>query len=220
MIASIIFNYLLGMVIHQTRKRFFGIWVLTIGVSGNLLALGYYKYLGFLVENLKLFGTGGFNLAPEHLPIGNSFFTFQSISCQVDVCRRRGKVHKNPFYLGLFISLFPQLIAGDHRALPAVRKASPRQEGDARGFSSGMRLFAIGLFRKVVIADTAGQIVDAATGIPVSDLYPSTAWLRDYLYAPIRNLTLRDASTIPSVFLVFLRPEFGTARAGILCFLG
>lgn len=146
---------------HQKANALKRLWLL-LALAANLLILGFYKYQGFLAENINLAIGEEFiaelNLA---LPIGISFFTLQAITYVVDVYRGLVKVQKNPLYLGMYISMFPQLVAG-----PIVRYADIEQEINNRqitlaGFAQGLRLFCIGLGKKVLLANTAGVLADS-----------------------------------------------------------
>lgn len=154
MVASICFNWLFAFIIGKcgegktAPKRF---W-LVAALAANLLVLGFYKYQGFLAENInRAIGEefiAELNLA---LPIGISFFTLQAITYVVDVYRGEVKVQKNPLYLGMYIAMFPQLVAG-----PIVRYADIEHEIDNRratleGFAQGLRLFCVGLGKKVLL---------------------------------------------------------------------
>lgn len=186
MLASITVNYVVGMLISASEKTVRRLW-LVFGVLANILALGYYKYFGFLVENanalLELTGHR-IDAEPVHLPIGISFFTFQAISYIVDLYKREVRVQKNPFDLALYITMFPQLIAG-----PIVRYESIQDEIDNRratlaDIASGMRLFAVGLFQKAVIADTLAKIVDQSLAdVAIGDFTTPMAWLWIVCYA-------------------------------------
>ena len=164
MVASICFNWLFAFIIGKcgegktAPKRF---W-LVAALAANLLVLGFYKYQGFLAENInRAIGEefiAELNLA---LPIGISFFTLQAITYVVDVYRGEVKVQKNPLYLGMYIAMFPQLVAG-----PIVRYADIEHEIDNRratleGFAQGLRLFCVGLGKKVLLANTAGVLADS-----------------------------------------------------------
>lgn len=164
MVASIGFNWLFAFIIGKCGegktlpKR---LW-LVAALAANLLVLGFYKYQGFLAENVnRVIGEefiAELNLA---LPIGISFFTLQAITYVVDVYRGEVKVQKNPLYLGMYIAMFPQLVAG-----PIVRYADIEAEIDNRratleGFAQGLRLFCVGLGKKVLLANTAGVLADS-----------------------------------------------------------
>lgn len=161
MIGSIILNYLFGL----------GIWkypklkkpILVFAAILNLSLLFVYKYLGFTLDNLsQLFGYSfSVNIA---LPIGISFFTFQAMSYVIDVYRGTVNVQKNPLYVALYISFFPQLIAG-----PIVRYVDIERQIDSRThsldkFSDGLRRFTMGLAKKVVISNSLAFVADKSFG--------------------------------------------------------
>ena len=125
--------------------------------------LGSYKYQGFLAENVNRALGEEFvaELQPGAAPTVISFFTLQAITYVVDVYRGEVKVQKNPLYLGMYIAMFPQLVAG-----PIVRYADIEHEIDNRratleGFAQGLRLFCVGLGKKVLLANTAGVLADS-----------------------------------------------------------
>ncbi|MCI4645866.1 MAG: MBOAT family protein [Hyphomonadaceae bacterium] len=180
MLASILGNYLFGLAIGATRGRMQAL-MLGLGVAANILTLTYYKYFGFLVENANalagLFGAE-VSAAPVHLPIGISFFTFQAISYLVDLKRGHFPVQKNPFDLGLYISMFPQLIAGPIVRYELVQAEIQGRKATFEGMVSGLRLFCVGLFQKAVIADTMARIVDySVLHNDVQDFSTPMAWL-------------------------------------------
>lgn len=153
------------------RVVFVGIIIL------NLCSLGYWKYAKFLIQIVD--DITGLQLAVPDivLPIGISFFTFQGISYFVDVYRGDVPVQKNILKLGLYIALFPQLIAG-----PIVRYADIEKQLDARthsvdGFAAGIRLFITGLAKKAVLANSVAVTADSIFDIPSYQNVPSVAWL-------------------------------------------
>ena len=113
MIGSILVNYVLGLLIDKFRKsKPMSALLLTITAVANLSVLFVFKYLSFTVKNInELFGTW-IDVPDIALPIGISFFTFQAMSYVIDVYRQKGEAQKNPMNVGLYISFFPQLIAG------------------------------------------------------------------------------------------------------------
>ena len=144
--------------------------------------MGHYKYFNFLVDNLNV-ALGALGLPelanePVHLPIGISFFTFQAISYLVDIHRGDAKVQKNPLYLGLYISLFPQLIAGPIVRYNMVDAEIRHRVITLAHYSQGIKLFCAGLFMKAAIADTMARIVDEAlVQVPITDMGTGLAWL-------------------------------------------
>lgn len=186
MIISICINYIFGILISISQansRESMPKWALTIGVTLNLLILIYYKYINFILENLMDIGIKiDVDVSTVALPIGVSFFTFQNISYLVDVYRKEVDSQKNLVHLGLYISLFPQLIAG-----PIVRYIDIFQEIKNRTitkelFSSGVTKFIGGLAKKVLIANTAGLIADKAFNISPTELSTPVAWLAILCY--------------------------------------
>lgn len=165
MIFSIALNYVGGILIEHCLKKHKNNWpkyILWIFVSMNVLLLVYYKYVNFFVENLDdlgIFSNSTFN--EILLPIGISFFTFQGMSYLIDVYYQKVKSQKNLVYLGLYISMFPQLIAG-----PIVRYVDVEKQireiklFNSTKFSEGIERFIIGLFKKVIVANQLAFIAD------------------------------------------------------------
>lgn len=156
-------------------------WNLAVAVAVNLGLLGYFKYANFVVANVNalLHAVGAPVVAhePVHLPLGISFFTFQAISYIVDVYRRDAEVQDSFLDLALYISLFPQLIAG-----PIVRYgfiADQLTDRTARldDVAAGVRRFTIGLAKKVLIANTVGEAADQIFAYRAPELDLAVAWL-------------------------------------------
>lgn len=190
-LVSMLLNYGSGLLLHRTETApFFGLsrkTVLALAVGANLLLLIYFKYAGFLMANLSAgLAALGLPTIPRDrlpsLPLGISFFTFQAMSYVIDVYRRHAPVQKNPLHCGLYIALFPQLIAG-----PIVRYAQLASQIVARtitvpGFSYGVQRFIVGLSKKVLIANPLGAVTDAVFALPVTELTPGAAWLAIVCY--------------------------------------
>ena len=178
LIVSIIWNYCWGIVLGKSRS---GKLPLIIGIAGNLLLLFYFKYLNFslslLSPLLEYYGCGSWNFGQIILPIGISFFTFQSISYLVDVYRDRSKSRKSFIDIALYISLFPQLIAG-----PIVRYSTISAELDHREISvdlcaEGCQRFIYGLGAKILLANPAGWVADTVFSRSPEQLSAPLAWL-------------------------------------------
>ena len=140
----------------------------------NLGLLGYYKYAGFILENIGFLDAA--EAAPP-LPIGISFFTFQALSYLIDLYYQRVNVQQNPVKLALYISLFPQLIAGPIVRYSEVETALADRNTTRSDFSEGMHQFVRGLAKKTLIADPMGLVADQVYAIPAAGLSPETAWL-------------------------------------------
>lgn len=159
LLGSITFNYLMGRLLVRcgalTRAAR---WTLTAGVATNLLLLGYYKYANFFVDSVVALTGWPWTLQTVILPLGISFFTFTQIAYLVDTYR--GEVREsNYLHYGLFVTYFPHLIAGPvlhHKEMMPQFGAAATYRVDARHLSVGLTMFAIGLFKKVLIADGIG----------------------------------------------------------------
>ncbi len=173
MVGSICFNWAFGFALGKCRPDARGLRkaLLVADLACNLLILGFCKYQGFLAENInRALGEEFIAELGLALPIGISFFTLQAITYVVDVYRGQVKPQKNPLYLGMYIAMFPQLVAG-----PIVRYADIEAEIDNRrvtlaGFAQGVRLFIIGLGKKVLLANTAGTLADSLLTRPAPEI--------------------------------------------------
>ena len=174
-IVSMIINYIVAMQIQKTtgtKAKLF----LTIGVLMNVGLIGYFKYYDFFVENINLVFGSNFTLRHILLPLGISFFTFQQLSFLVSVYHREEKVERLRDYC-LFVTFFPQLVAGPivlYSEMIPQFKEERRRFFNADNFAAGVYMFCIGLFKKVVIADTVALWVD--NGFGMGDLGLISAW--------------------------------------------
>lgn len=161
MIFTIGLNYVCGLLIHRFRtQKSAEKKILIAGVAANLLLLAFFKYFGFLATQLQavLPILQGWKIPEIPLPIGISFYIFQSMSYIIDVYREDTPVQKNLLSFGTYVALFPQLTAG-----PIVRYRDVAWQLDNRretlfGFSSGVVLFVIGLSKKVLLANPMGSL--------------------------------------------------------------
>ncbi|MCL1857644.1 MAG: MBOAT family protein [Oscillospiraceae bacterium] len=184
MLYSILMNYLFGILIHNLKENNFEPvyqrLALAATVIFNIYLLGYYKYFNFLTENLNwIFKTNiKSNIA---LPIGISFFTFQIMSYVIDVYRGKVKFQKNIFNLALYISFFPQLIAGPIVRYIDIEKQLENRKSNINNIASGMQRFIIGLSKKVLIANQVSVFADRAfnASSPASVM----AWIGAICYA-------------------------------------
>ncbi len=158
MIGSVLYNYLMGILLAHFHKKF----LLIVTIVGNLGVLFWFKYLNFFVQNINGALSEKYQLAvPEiSLPIGISFFTFQAMSYVIDVYERRTQVQKNPFYLGLYVSFFPQLIAGPIVKYASVEEQIMNRKENWKKFSAGACRFVVGLSKKILISNSMAAVVD------------------------------------------------------------
>jgi alginate O-acetyltransferase complex protein AlgI len=184
MLISILINYLFALIVDKKRENGTAVkWILGSMVTANLAILGFFKYANFFVDNVNgLLGTS-INIPDIPLPIGISFYTFQAMSYVIDVYRKDGRVQKNPINMALYISLFPQLIAG-----PIVRyqtvadQINERRETIAK-VAEGIRRFLIGLAKKMFLANNCGLIADQIFAQNPSEMSMGLAWIGIIAYA-------------------------------------
>ena len=164
MMATIAVNYILGLLIEKFRGRTLSKIFVTLSVTLSLAVLGYFKYADFFIENFNAVTGLSVNLLNIALPIGISFYTFQILSYTVDVYRGTVKAQKNPITLGAYISLFPQLIAGPIVRYSDVEKQLNERTHSFDKFSLGVRRFIFGLSKKIIIANTLGELCETFHG--------------------------------------------------------
>lgn len=181
LLASIVFNYAFGLWIDRVRSLPRERHVLRAAIAGNLLVLGAFKYANFAVDNLndllEPFGVSAIELDPVHLPIGISFFTFQAMTYVVDVHRGNAPAQTSLFRVGLYIALFPQLIAGPIVRYRSIALQLIERHTSIDDIAIGIRRFITGLGKKVLIADQLAGAADRIFALPGSALDPAVAWL-------------------------------------------
>ncbi len=183
MMASIAMNWLFGLWVDRVREdKKKAKLAITLMVVFNLGLLGVFKYLMFLMNSLNMWFSLRLPVPQITLPIGISFFTFQAMSYVIDVYRGQGKVQKNLINVCLYISFFPQLIAG-----PIVRYQTVAEEIEHRrenfdDFIEGTVRFMRGLCKKMLLANNLGLLVDTAFALETKDLSVVSAWLAACAY--------------------------------------
>lgn len=176
MLLAVVINYIAGIFIGNSETRAVRKTALIIGVAINLLILGSFKYLGFFASTLVSIGVPV--PVPEvALPIGISFYIFQSISYLIDVYRKESAYQKNFFDLLLYISMFPQLIAGPIVRYGTVAEEIHDRSVNAADLSEGTYRFFIGLGKKVIFANILGEIATQLIGGSLSSLSAWEAWV-------------------------------------------
>ncbi len=175
MITTAFFNFLWALLIQnfQTRRRIF----LILAVIENLGFLGVFKYAGFLAESLNALTGLNVPVPQLALPIGISFFTFQAMSYVIDVYRRDVDAQKSFIRILLYISFFPQLIAGPIVKYHDIDQELMNRRQTLSEVSEGIRRFITGLGKKVLIANYMGVIADTLYAAPPSDINILNAWL-------------------------------------------
>lgn len=180
MLASIICNYAFGMALYRFRNRR-KLWLMA-AVAVNLGILCVFKYTGFIVENAGRILPGLLKIPEIALPIGISFYTFQGLSYCIDVYRNEEIVQKNPFNLALYISMFPQLIAGPIVRYGDVKDALAKREHSPGLFAGGVERFIIGLSKKAILANPMGALAQQIMGSDTGYMGASVAWLGAVAY--------------------------------------
>ena len=186
MLFIVTINYLAGMLMDrlkgQTKKM-----LLAAALFINLLPLLYFKYALFLATTFNNLTSGSeLPKVPEvavHLPLGISFFTFQAISYLVDVYRTTSPPQTNPFNLGLYIALFPQLIAGPIVRYHDIARQLLERKVDIQRFASGVERFIIGLGKKTLLANNLGLIAELVLTLPADQLTPASVWIGAVCYS-------------------------------------
>ena len=184
MLLSIGVNYIFGRIIEAGRESKPSVrkWNLAFAISWNVLMLGIFKYVAGISTVLHSWAPSLIPVAKIALPIGISFYTFQAISYLIDVYRGTTKAQNNLINFALYISMFPQLIAG-----PIVRYTDVEQQIESRnvtlaGFGIGCEYFIRGMVKKVLLANLLGQMfvrIQELTGTQTSVI---TAWIGAILY--------------------------------------
>ncbi len=187
MLASIVCNYAVGLAVGYGRahaKPRLSTFALVLGVACNLGLLFVFKYLTFVLDNIHALLPLPFAVPEIALPIGISFFTFQSMSYIIDVYRRRAQVQKNPLDLALYVALFPQLIAGPIVRYETVAEQIRHRRESWAMFHPGFCRFLCGLFKKVLISNQMGLVADKAFSMNADGtLGTAMAWLGALSYA-------------------------------------
>ena len=163
MLFSILLNYTSGILIGINReKKGLARFIFILSVILNLGLLGFFKYAGFIGETLNMVMPFlNIPILEIALPIGISFYTFQTMSYTIDVYKNTVKVQKNIITFGTYVSLFPQLIAGPIVRYEDVAEQLMHRKETLQGFTDGVKLFLIGLSKKVLLANEMGNLWDA-----------------------------------------------------------
>jgi alginate O-acetyltransferase complex protein AlgI len=182
LIASMAANYVLGNLVEravdagdQRGARL----PLAVAVVLNVGLLGWFKYANFAVGQasavLDAFGVGAIPWTSILLPIGISFYTFHSLSYLIDIYRGVARHLRNPLDFGLYITFFPQLVAGPIVRFHEIRDQIVRRDESSHDFALGVYRFCHGFGKKVLIADTIAPVANAAFGLPTDQLTAGTA---------------------------------------------
>ena len=184
MVVSIFANWLFGVLIDRASEAGTRKTLLISDLVVNLALLCFFKYEGFLAENIN--ALLGSSVVPDlelPLPIGISFYTLQAVSYVIDVYRREVPAQRNIVYLGMYIAMFPQLVAGPIVCYGDIEKQLTARKISGRKLGQGAMLFIIGLSKKAVLANTLGKIFEEISSTSASNLTVLMAWLGCITYA-------------------------------------
>ncbi len=174
MLLSALFNYISGLVIHKSPRK--KLWMV-INVVFNLGLLVFFKYTNFIISWADAFFSEGAPVLNIVLPIGISFYTFQALSYTIDVYRGKTEVQKSFLSFGLYLAMFPQLIAGPIVRYDDVAKQVENRTHAGEKFMEGFARFCAGLCKKVIIANSLGKLWSMVSVFDFSELSMSLAWL-------------------------------------------
>ena len=157
--------------------------LLISSVAINLSLLGFFKYAGLVVSTLNAALSLSIPVPSVALPVGISFYTFQTMSYSIDVYRRNCPAQRDPIAFGCYVTMFPQLIAGPIvRYVDVMREINDRRE-TFEGFYLGIRRFLVGLAKKLILANGVGMLWDSVSAQPAASLSALSAWLGVLAYA-------------------------------------
>ncbi len=187
LVATTVVNYIIGLAMAEDKTAGVRKTWLVVGILANILPLLLFKYTGFFKDNLNILithlGMSPLTIRTFALPLGISFYSFKAITYLVSVHRKETAIQRNYTDLALYISFFPSVLAGPidryRNFLPQLHDRAPTAEQ----FASGIRRFAIGLGKKVLIANSIAVVSDELFNGPVSNLSAPLAWLGVICYA-------------------------------------
>lgn len=177
-IISIIVNYIAGIAISRNKNKA-GIkrGILVLAIVYDIGMLVFFKYFGFLIENMNQIFSLSFSIPDIVLPLGISFYTFQIMSYVIDVYRGKTEVCRSFINLGTYLCMFPQLIAGPIVVYTQVNQELKSRSVTLKEIEEGVRVFIIGLASKVLIANNVGALWDELGTIGYSNISMPLAWL-------------------------------------------
>ncbi|MBO5373095.1 MAG: MBOAT family protein [Lachnospiraceae bacterium] len=182
LIFSVAVNYFFGLLLGT--KKYHNRWIVTGAFVFNIGLLGIFKYYDFFADcGNKILGKEIFQLRELALPLGISFYTFQIMSYVIDVYRKEVDVQKNFLHLLLYVSLFPQLVAGPIVKYKDIQAQILEREENYEKRVYGIKRFIYGLGKKVLLSNVLGKYVDAVLELPLEQISTGLMWLTMVMYA-------------------------------------
>ena len=177
MLFSTVVDYVNGRLIERRQGSRKAVLPLVASVVINLAVLCFFKYADFLIQTVNSLAGISLPLLELGLPIGISFYTFQTMSYTIDVYRGQAKVQKNLLDFGVYVAMFPQLIAGPIVKYREVEQRLHQRPVDLMAVSHGIKRFCFGLSKKVLLANNIGALWSEISGQNYQDMSMLTAWL-------------------------------------------
>ena len=179
MLVSISVNYLAGLALNVKKYKKI---ILVIDIVLNLGLLGFFKYTSMFIDTINTFTKSEIVDPQISLPIGISFFTFQALSYVIDVYKKETETQKNWFKLALYVSFFPQLIAGPIVKYKDINEQIDNREINITKTALGIRRFIYGFAKKVLLANVLGLCADRLYSISIENITSMMAWVASISY--------------------------------------
>ena len=178
-IFSTLVDYCIGFLIYKfSNSKFKKIFLLITSITINLSLLGFFKYSNFLINIVNYIFKTNFNMLDISLPIGISFYTFQTLSYTIDIFRNKIKPQKNIIAFGAYVSLFPQLIAGPIVTYESVENdINNKNRENIFKFNEGVCRFIEGLSKKIILANNLGYLFETLKSSDLTTMSTMTSWL-------------------------------------------
>lgn len=178
-IFSTLIDYCIGFLIYKfSNSKFKKIFLLITSITINLSLLGFFKYSNFLINIVNYIFKTNFNMLDISLPIGISFYTFQTLSYTIDIFRNKIKPQKNIIAFGAYVSLFPQLIAGPIVTYESVENdINNKNRENILKFNEGICRFIEGLSKKIILANNLGYLFETLKSSDLTTMSTMTSWL-------------------------------------------
>lgn len=183
MLFSTVVDYVNGRLIGRFRGRAQAKFFLVLSVVINLFILCFFKYADFLIQTVNNLTGASLPLLNLPLPIGISFYTFQTMSYTIDVYRGKAKVQKSILDFGVYVTMFPQLIAGPIVKYSSVEENLHNRKIDMVEISRGVKRFVAGLAKKALLANTIGELWAMITAMEFGSISAFTAWMGIFAFA-------------------------------------
>ncbi|MGL5576230.1 MAG: MBOAT family O-acyltransferase [Sarcina sp.] len=178
MLFTTVFDFFMGKliarnIIYERKAK----WILIFTIAVNIFILGFFKYYGFLIDNLNIIFSLDITKSNLPLPIGISFYTFQTLSYIIDVYLGKVRVQKDIISFSLYVTMFPQLVAGPIVRYSDINKQLEERTESFETFGEGTERFILGLGKKVLLANNIGFLWTTISTMDISSISVLTAWL-------------------------------------------